>query len=245
MKKPDRLDHIPLFRLLSPRDRRRVAGELVETRYGRDEFIFREGDPADYFHVLQSGAVKCVKTSPEGKEVTLKVLMPGDLFCCEAAVFDGASHPGCAQPLGEVSVLRLKKRTYFDIIRRNPEAALEVIRYLGSRLNEAQEQAKVLALDRAEPRLAALLVGLAERAGAATDEGVRLTLRLTRKDLADMAGVTVETAIRIMGRFKRAGLVSGTANRLVVRHLEGLRRLTSQPSPAVPRSPTPPIKCKT
>ncbi|MER3423952.1 MAG: hypothetical protein C4293_12700, partial [Nitrospiraceae bacterium] len=86
--------------------------------------------------------------------------MPGDLFCCEAAVFDGARHPGCAQPVGDVSVLRLSKRSYFDLLRRNPDAAFEVIKYLGNRLNEAQENAKGLALARAEQRLAGLLVSL-------------------------------------------------------------------------------------
>lgn len=245
MKKADPLTQIPLFQVLSAQDRRQIAGELVETRYARDQFIFREGEPAEYFHVVREGAVKCVKTSQDGKEITLKVLMPGDLFCCEAAVFDGAPHPGCAQPMGDVKVLRLSKKTYFEVLRRNPDAALEVIKYLGSRLNEAQEQAKVLALDRAEQRLATLLVNLATRAGTPDPEGLRLTVRLTRKDLADMAGLTVETAIRIMSRFKRAGLVSGTAKRLLVRNLAGLRRLTSDGSLESSANTSRPRHCKT
>ncbi|WP_447972296.1 Crp/Fnr family transcriptional regulator [Nitrospira sp. Kam-Ns4a] len=245
MKKADPLSQIPLFQALSAQDRRRIAGELIETCYRRDQFIFREGDPADYFHIVKDGAVKCVKTSPEGKEVTLKVLLPGDLFCCEAAVFDGASHPGCAQPMGDVTILRLSKKTYFDVIRRNPDAALEVIKYLGSRLNEAQEQAKVLAMDRAEQRLASLLVSLAGRAVAPDPDGLRLTVRLTRKDLADMAGITVETAIRIMSRFRRAGLVSGTAKRLVITDLAGIKRLTSDAAAASSSPTARPQRCKT
>jgi len=150
MGAPGSLRQIPLLNLLDAGARRKLAGEVVESRYQKGEYIFREGDPAEYFHILQEGSVKCVKTSPDGKEVTLKVLLPGDLFCCEAAVFDGGAHPGCAQPMGDVRLLRLSKKAYFDVLRRNPEAAIEVIRYLGQRLNEAQENAKVLALDRAE-----------------------------------------------------------------------------------------------
>lgn len=234
MKTSDPLHEIPLFTLLSKRDRRRIAGEVVETRYRKGEFIFQEGDPAESFHILKEGTVKCVKSSPQGKEVTLKVLMPGDLFCCEAAVFDGSPHPGCAQPMDDVTILRLSKKSYFDVLRRNPDAAIEVIRYLGQRLNEAQENAKVLALDRAEQRLASLLVHLASRAGAQEAGGLRLTVRLTRQDLANMVGVTVETAIRIMSRLKRAGLVSGTANSLVIRDLAKLQQRAapaSCPSP--------------
>ncbi|MBI3603650.1 MAG: Crp/Fnr family transcriptional regulator [Nitrospirae bacterium] len=232
MSKADPLRTIPMFNSLTAKDRRKMAGEVVETRYGKGEYIFREGDPAEAFHILKEGSVKCVKSSPDGKEVTLKVLMPGDLFCCDAAVFDGATHPGCAQPIGDVSVLRLSKKAYFDLLRRNPDAAFEVIKYLGNRLNEAQENAKVLALDRAEQRLAGLLVKLSSQAGVREADGIRLTVRLTRQDLADMAGVAVETATRIMGQFKRARLVSGMAKRLVIHNLGRLEQLMLSASPA-------------
>ncbi|MGQ0811823.1 MAG: Crp/Fnr family transcriptional regulator, partial [Nitrospiraceae bacterium] len=207
------------------RDRRAVAKEVTETRYGRGQYIFREGDPADYFHIVKEGTVKCIKSSLEVKACTLKILMPGDLFCCEAAVFDGACHPGTAEPMGNVSILRLNKKSYFEMLRRNPDAAMEVIKYLGKRLNEAQENAKVLALERADQRLACLLVKLTERAGVRQPDGFRLNVRLTRQDLADMVGITVETAIRIMGRFKCAKLVSGTSNRILINDLAKLKQL--------------------
>ena len=125
--------------------------------------------------------------------------------------------------MGNVSVLRMHRKTYFDMLRRNPDAAMEVIKYLGNRLNEAQEKAKVLALDRADQRLAALLADLAARNGIKDAQGIRLPVRLTRQDMANMIGATTETVIRIMSRFKRAQLVSGTANRLVVLNLQQLK----------------------
>ena len=231
--RPDPLSKIPLFEHLSDRERRKVADEVVETHYRKDEFIFREGDRATGFHILKEGTVKCVKTSSEGRQVTLKVLMPGDLFCCDAAALDGSTHPGCAQPMGNVSVLSLSKEAYFSLLRRNPEAALQVIQYLGSRLQEAQENTKALALNPADQRLAALLIKLADRAGLREGKQVRLTVRLTRQDLADMVGMTVETATRIMGRFKREKLVSGTAKSLVIRNLPRLQQLAA-PSPCSP-----------
>lgn len=218
------LSKIPLLRVLSSGDRRRILHELEEAHYGKDEFIFREGDPAEYFHIVKEGTVKCVKSSSQGRECTLKMLMPGDLFCCDAAVFDGACHPGTAKPMGDVSVLRIKKQAYYDMLRRNPDAAIEVIKYLGNRLNEAQEKTKILALDRADQRLAALLVDMAKKSGVKDRHGIRLAVRVTREDMANMVGTSTETAIRIMGRFKRDQLVVGTANRLVIRNLD---RLTS------------------
>ena len=221
------LDHIPLLNILSPQDRQRILRELSETRYGKDDFIFREGDPTEYFHIVKEGTVKCVKSTPDGKECTLKMLMPGDLFCCDAAAFDGGCHPGTAQPMGNVSILRMHRKAYFDMLRRSPDAALEVIKYLGNRLNEAQEKAKILALDRADQRLAALLADLGARNGIKESHGISLPMRLTRQDMANMIGATTETVIRIMSRFKREQLVSGTANRLVILSLERLKAIAS------------------
>ena len=55
--------------------------ELTETHYGKNGYIFREGDPTEYFHMVKEGTVKCVTSEPEGKECTLKMLMPGDFLC--------------------------------------------------------------------------------------------------------------------------------------------------------------------
>jgi CRP-like cAMP-binding protein len=212
------LDHVPLLNILSPQDRQRILRELSETRYGKDDFIFREGDPTEYFHIVKEGTVKCVKSTPDGKECTLKML---------AAAFDGGRHPGTAQPMGNVSILRMHRRAYFDMLRRSPDAAMEVIKYLGNRLNEAQEKAKILALDRADQRLAALLADLGARNGIKELHGISLPMRLTRQDMANMIGATTETVIRIMSRFKREQLVSGTANRLVILSLERLKSIAS------------------
>lgn len=221
------LAQIPLLNILSGQDRQRVLHELTEAHYGKGDFIFREGDPTEYFHIVKEGTVKCVKSNPDGKECTLKMLMPGDLFCCDAAAFDGARHPGTAQPMGDVSILRMSKKAYFEMLRRSPDAALEVIKYLGNRLNEAQEKAKVLALERADQRLAALLVDLGMRNGIKEMQGVRLPMRLTREDMANMVGTTTETVIRIMSRFKQDNLVTGTANRLVIRNIDWLKMIAS------------------
>ena len=67
----------------------------------------------------------------------------------------------------------------------------------------------------------------AERSGVQEPNGIRLSVRLTRQDMANMVGVTTETAIRIMARFKKDRLVSGTAARLVISDLPRLKLLAS------------------
>lgn len=77
----------------------------------------------------------------------------------------------------DTTIIKLDKKVYFDLLRKSPDAALEVIGHLGSRLRESQENAKAFALDRADQRLAAVLVSLVARAGIPEAEGMRLSVR--------------------------------------------------------------------
>ena len=214
---------MPVLSFLKDQDLQTLSEGMTEARYEKGQYIFKEGDPAECFHVLMTGAVKCVKSSQGGKEAVLKVLLPGDLFCCEAAVFDGKPHPGCAQPMGPVTLLKIPKQAYLKLIKTNPAAALEVIKYLSGRLSEAQETSKTFALERADQRIAALLVKLAERAGKKTAEGILLNLNISRQDLADMTGLAVETTIRTISKLTRKQLLAKSGRSLVIRDLKSLK----------------------
>ena len=219
------LDSLPLFDCLSEADREELAKHAVEIPIQKGQFIFREGDPADWFHFVKQGNVKCVKSSPEGREVTLKVLMPGDLFCCEASALAGELHPGCAQAMGEGTIVKIPRKAMLDVIQHHPETAINIINYLSNRLRESQDSAKGFALHRAEQRIAAILVNLAQRSGIQEDQGVRLSVRLTHQDFGDMAGLTKETTSRILSRFKKDHLLSGSGKQMVILDLPQLQKM--------------------
>lgn len=219
------LRQVPVLSFLKDQDLKTLSEGVHEAHYANGQFIFKEGDPAECFHVLTKGAVKCMKTSQAGKEAVMKVLLPGDLFCCEAAVFDGKPHPGCAQPMGPVTLLKIPKRAYMKLLKTNPAAAIEVIKYLSGRLSEAQETSKTFALQRADQRLAVLLIKLAERAGKKIPQGILLDLELSRQDLADMTGLALETTIRTLSTFIRQGAVAKSGRRIILRDLHALNNV--------------------
>ncbi|MDA0738951.1 MAG: Crp/Fnr family transcriptional regulator [Nitrospirae bacterium] len=237
----DLLRTFPLFAPLSKSDFDLLLNDVQEIPYKKGEYIFREGDPTEWFHIVKDGTVKCVKSSPDGRDMTLKVLTPGDLFCCEASVFEGSAHPGCAKVLDGATVLKIPKARYLEILRRNPEMAIEVIQYLGERLREAQDNAKGLVFHRAERRMASILLSLANKGGQPDPDGIRLQAKLTRRDLADMAGLTVETATRIMGRFKTENIVLGKAKKIVICNLDALKALAHPPGEFSGETPLPPV----
>ena len=96
---------------------------------------------------------------------------------------------------------------------------------VGRRLRDAHDSVRSLAVDPVEARLAATLLRLA-REGRKAKQGVELPLHPTRQSLADMAGTTVETTIRVVSRWLKEGLVEDDGTRFVLRDLEALRALT-------------------
>jgi CRP/FNR family transcriptional regulator len=97
------------------------------------------------------------------------------------------------------------------------------------RLTEAHEMMKSLAVERVERRIARQLLKLAQRLGVPDGAGLRLDLALSRQDLADMAGTTVETAIRVLSRWRAQGLVADRGGWLVITDPAGLSALAEEP----------------
>lgn len=220
---------VPLLAFLSDEEIRQIHPKLVERHYPKGTFVFREGQKAEWFYFVKSGAIKCLKFSPEGKELILRLLLPGEIFCCESVTFDGtAVHPGNAQAIMPCTILELSRESYFQTIQACPQAAIQVITYLGNRLKESQDLAKSVALDPAEKRIAALLVRLAEKVGESDPMGIRIVLPLRREDIAHMVGIQEETAVRILTRMKEQHILLPNAGKaLVVTDIEALRKLAS------------------
>jgi CRP/FNR family transcriptional regulator len=220
---------VPLLAFLTDEQLREIKPLLIEQQYQKGAFVFQEGEKAEWFYFLKRGVIKCLKFTPEGKELILKELLPGEVFCCESVTFEGATvHPGNAKAMETSTVLKLSRKVYIDLLQNHPPATLQLISYLGSRLKESQDLAKSVALDPAERRLAALLVRLAEKAGEQCKEGIRIGIHLTREEIAHMVGLTEETAVRLLGKLKEHRvLLSDCGKQLIICDIDALRKLAN------------------
>lgn len=220
---------VPLLAFLPDEEIRRLQPKLLERFYPKGTFVFREGQKAEWFYFLKSGAIKCLKFGGDGEELILKILLPGEIFCCESVTFDGtAVHPGNAQALIPCVLLELSRDSYFQTLQTCPQATIQVVSYLGKRLSESQDLAKSIALDPAEKRIAALLLRLAEKVGKSDQAGIRIELPLRREDIAHMVGIREETAVRMLTRLKEQGvLLPNSGKELVITDIEALRKLAS------------------
>jgi CRP-like cAMP-binding protein len=214
----------PLFAGLPPRDVDALAAVARQERVRARQTIFVEGDPARWFCLVVSGHVRIFRQSRGGKEVVLELLGPGEPFG-GVAVIERRPYPASAQATEASVILKIPQEAIIAVAERHPALIREMALLIGRRLRAAHDSVKSLAADPVEARLAATLLRLAEREGTRSREGVVLPFHLTRQSLADMSGTTVETAIRVVSRWQREGLVRDEGGRLVLADARALREL--------------------
>lgn len=207
---------VPLFYNLPERDWAAVADLLGERCFGKDEYIFFEGDPPEALYIVWSGRVKLLRHSLEGRDVVLDVIGPNRMFG-ETAVFEGAPYEFTAQAMEATTLISIARQDFLTLLRRFPRLSLAVIAELGRRLRAASDLVHSLASERVERRIARVLLKMADVAGRPNDGGGTLIdVTLTRQDVADMAGTTVETTIRTMSRLRRQGVIDTRRGRVVI-----------------------------
>ena len=209
-----------IFSSLSDDELEKVARPASERSYGTGEYIFWEGDSADYFYFIMEGRIKVLKHSSTGKEVIIAFFTPGEMFG-EVAVFQGKPYPASAQAAIDTRVLAIRKDDFLKLLSSHPEVALAIINVLGGRLREAQGRLKDMAAERVQQRLARTLLILSAKLGD--------TLPFTRQEIADMAGTTTETVIRLMSRLKDSKIIRSNRGRVIILDETKLRLLSEGP----------------
>lgn len=142
----------------------------VKRHYRRGETLFCQGDVSDTLYLIKEGSFKLVRVSEEGKEVILQVVGTGDVVG-EAALFRQGIHPATAVALDEARVCALSRDRLENVIRANPDLALNVIFSLGNSLHNAWEQASDLRTGSTREKVLNLLIRLAVEHGEPCAEG--------------------------------------------------------------------------
>jgi CRP/FNR family transcriptional regulator len=216
----------PVFANLPAREIDALAAATREHPVRTRDYVFMEGDPAEFLCIVSSGRVRIVRHSKAGKDVVLELLGPGEILG-GVAVIEKRPYPASAQAVEPSVILKIPAQVLIAVSDRHPSVIRELALMIGRRLRTAHDSVKSLAVDPVEARLAATLLRLAERDGERNERGLALPFHLTRQSLADMCGTTVETAIRVMSRWIHDGLVLDEAAHLIVTDIERLRAIAA------------------
>ncbi len=215
-----------VFSCLKEDELNEISTQFEQADYKNNDNIFNEGDPSDRFYMLAEGNVKIVKHTVMGKDIILEIISPGDIFG-GVAVLDKKPYPASAQAMKSTTVISIRRQSLFNIMEEYPVLKLEIVKYFSDKLRDAHEMLKNIATERVERRIASLLLKLSEKVGI-DDSGFRIiNFPLTRQDISEMVGTTVETCIRTMSKFQKSKIVKSTNGRIAVK-ADALKKLLDE-----------------
>ena len=195
-----------LFRRLKPDDRVRLAGVSSVRSFDKGVSLFSEGDESGMMYTVLTGRVKVFKTTARGTDVILEIFGPGDPVGA-VAVYESRPYPASAVAIEPVTCLVIPRQEFFSLLENYPSLVRGLLVGLTHRLVELTNRLTELSGGRIEGRLARFFLKLSDQMGRPSREGTFVPLALSRQELADMIGTTIETSIRIRSRWAKDDIV--------------------------------------
>ena len=209
------LSKVPFFAGVPTDELEKLASSLQRRSVRAGKAVFRQDDPGSSLYVIESGVVKVQRTSPEGKEVILTILGPGDFFG-ELALLDGEPRSADAVAKEDTALLVLERDDFLAFLDKSPEVATKLLAALSRRLRRTDQLVQDAAFLDVPARLARALLQLSESPEAATG--------LTQSELAAMVGASRESVNRWLQFYRRRGLIESASGSIRVLQPEELRR---------------------
>ena len=191
--------------------------------YDKKDLIYLPGDVSDQVYLLKEGRVKISKLSEDGREITLVILEPGEIFGESALINDKETRSTVAEALENAYLCVISRKDFEEFINDKPELALSVTKLIGFRRRQIENMLEDLVFRGVHERLAILLLRLAERHGKEVDGKNLIDISLTHYDYANLIGSTRETTTACLNDFKREGLIEFQKRKVVIINEKGLR----------------------
>jgi len=219
------MQRVPVYRRLSEEDRAELAAVCQAQEYDRGDVVFAEGDRAEDFFTVVEGRVKVIKGTPDGKIVILEIFGPGDPVGA-VAVYEDLPYPATAVAMEPTICLRLPKTDFYGLLESRPSLVRGLLLALTHRLVLLTNRLAERTGGRVETRFARMFLKLADDIGRPHESGLFIPMPLSRQDLADLLGTTVETSIRIMSRWGKDDIVQTLKDGFLVADIEALENLS-------------------
>ncbi len=221
---PAHLGAVALFAGLSAAELGRLSGLLRLDECAAGASLLFRGQPGSTVYVLLEGTLKVHAALPDGKQVILAVLGPGEVVG-ELSAVDSLGRSATVTALERCTLLVMDGGSFRECLRSLPAIARNLVLILSRRLRLANVQLQALAGLDADGRLARQLLAFAAEYGEEGESGVRIPLRLTQDDLASLIGASRVRVNQLLGTYRRLGLVaSGSDRRLTVLDRDALAR---------------------
>jgi len=204
-----------LFRTMSACEIDAVLARASVRHVAAGETILHRGDKSAGLIVILSGRLRISVVSPEGGEVTLGVLGPGEVLG-EISMLDGRERSADAQTMEAAALLVVDRAHILDVLRRDADLCLRLMAVLCRRLRQANETVEDIALLDLQSRVARVLARLAREFGTPVKGGIRIGPKLSQKDIAMLVGASREKVNRELRALEQAGSIAKQDGHLLI-----------------------------
>jgi len=193
-----------LFAGLSEEKRAGMANMLRPVNIKKKSFIYNMGDSAEKIYILKEGRIKITRLTEDGKELTIDILEPGDIFG-EMAIAGEQERETSAEALEDSFICAMGKGNFERFIAENPGLSMGITKLFGSRLRKVESRLENLIFHDVRSRLLSLFSDLGEKYGEDNSLGKKITIHLSHQEIANLIGATRETVTLELNNLKREG----------------------------------------
>jgi CRP/FNR family transcriptional regulator, cyclic AMP receptor protein len=204
------LGGVPLFSDLNEKTMNLLARASKFQRVARGKILFFQSDPSEFAYVVRSGNISIVLNSPDGRDMVINEMRPGDLFG-ELGILTKQLRSTSAIARADSDILVIRSEAFLRVIDAEPQLARRILEITAQRLQRSGEREGALAFMDAQARLARLLLEL-ER-----EEKAKGYVTISQEELAQRTGLTRQTVAKALGRWRRANwLITGRGHILIL-----------------------------
>ncbi|MBI5971443.1 MAG: Crp/Fnr family transcriptional regulator [Deltaproteobacteria bacterium] len=209
-----------IFSGLSENEKDEIASKFTEMSVKRKDFVFSAGDKSATAYMLKEGRIKIVRCSEDGRELTVDILEPGDIFG-ELTVAGEQERETDAVAMEDSFICAIKRNDLEGFIAKMPNLSLTITKWMGLRLRRIESRFEDMIFQDARSRLIIIFKELAQRYGAPDGNGRKITIRLSHKEIAGLIGASRETVTLELNNLKRSGDILTDGKYLILhqRHL--------------------------
>lgn len=191
-------------------------GKVFE--YQEDDTVYKEGDNSNYIFLVSKGAVKCSKLNEQGKNLTTSIYKEDDLFGY-TSFSQNQPYQETAVAIGATELVGIKKSELTNVLHNNHKVVLELVDLLTDNLTDVKEQLLDMAYNSVHKKTADTLLMFAERINRKPEDPIKIS----RYDLASVAGIATETLIRSISKLKKQEIIAIEGRNIKILDLEALK----------------------
>jgi CRP/FNR family transcriptional regulator, cyclic AMP receptor protein len=214
----------PIFQAMQPEELDGILRLSSERHASRGTVIFQKGDAGSSLMAVLRGRVRVSSISSEGREVTLNVISPGEIFG-EIALLDAKPRSADATAIEDTLLLIVERRQFLPFLRQNDDLYLRLLSMLCDRLRRTSLALEELAMFDLPARMARLLIKLGADYGRPGPKGLRIDLKLSQRDISTLVASSRESVNKQLRAWRETGVVDVESGYIVLRRPEQLKLL--------------------